>query len=438
MKVLIITKFFTPERSIAAVRWTKIAKYLKKEHGYEIYVLTEKRNFDVEGGLPIKIKKDHLLEKDLKWVGRYMEVPMGAALRILFWTRNRMQKNVGYKESLVYLQEKHNGLEAGLKKSFVVLVQDLIDYLWSRQAIRKLNRIKKMHWDVVISSCGPFWVHRAAEFLKKRNKNIKWIADFRDDYPTTLNTKLFFEIEKRQAEKHCKLADYVFRVNDTMYTNTPENIPKVTITNGFDIEEKQSPLRPKKFNIVYTGSMYHDTFVEPLFRAVDELIKEEAIRDNEICIDFYGGRGNLIRDQVKKFEANRFYTHHGLVDRDTVIKYQQTAAILVQMGRNDEETKAAWSGKMYEYMMSKKPIIFLVSGDIPYSIPSKYMNTLGGYCYEQCRDDETFSGLKKYILDKYHEWKTTGNVSIYRDEKFVNQFSYSCIASKVAEIIEEG
>lgn len=42
-KVLIICNYFAPDHTIAAVRTTKIAKYLRQS-GYEVEVLTERKN----------------------------------------------------------------------------------------------------------------------------------------------------------------------------------------------------------------------------------------------------------------------------------------------------------------------------------------------------------------------------------------------------------
>ena len=43
--------------------------------------------------------------------------------------------------------------------------------------------------------------------------------------------------------------------------------------------------------------------------------------------------------------------------------------------------------------------------------------------------------MKQYILDKYEEWKRTGNVSVQRDEEYVQQYSYANIAESVWKLI---
>lgn len=438
MKILIISKFFSPERSIAAVRWTKIAKYLKINHKYEIDVLTETRNFDIDGGLPIKIPKDVLLEKDLKWIDRNLEVPMGKFLFLLFSLRNRVQKKGEYTESLVILQNKNEGFTGKVKKCFINFIQYCIDYLWGRQAVKYLKKQDIADsWDVVISSCGPFWVHRAAHYIKRIKKDVLWIADFRDPFPSGLNNKLFFSLEEKDLNRYCSQADIILRINDTMRLNINTPTPLVSISNGYDPDERKEPKKPSVFSIIYTGSLYYYSLVSPLFKAINELIESGEVDEKDICVDFYGGRAKFIEDQVKAYCANRYYTHHGVVARDEIIAHQQKAAILLQMERNDDDFKAGWSGKMFEYMMSSKPIIYIVSGNASNSMPAQNMKKLGGYCYEQCRDDETYHGLKKYIKDKYNEWKHTGDVFIKQEKDFVESYSYSSIADSVSRIIDE-
>lgn len=100
-----------------------------------------------------------------------------------------------------------------------------------------------------------------------------------------------------------------------------------------------------------------------------------------------------------------------------------------------EGDHCAWTGKMYEYMMSQKPIVYVVNGNIPHSFPSKYMERLGGVCYEASRHEETYPDLKAYILSKYREWEETGNVTVVQDREYIEKYSYKVIAEQVWEIL---
>lgn len=89
----------------------------------------------------------------------------------------------------------------------------------------------------------------------------------------------------------------------------------------------------------------------------------------------------------------------------------------------------------HEYMMSQKPIVYVVNGNIPHSFPSKYMERLGGVCYEASRHEETYPDLKAYILSKYREWEETGNVTVVQDREYIEKYSYKVIAEQVWEIL---
>ena len=44
--------------------------------------------------------------------------------------------------------------------------------------------------------------------------------------------------------------------------------------------------------------------------------------------------------------------------------------------------------------------------------------------------------MKTYILEKYQEWKATGNVSVQQDKEYIEQYSYPHIAEQVWQLIQ--
>lgn len=438
MKVLILSKFFAPEQGVAAVRWTKISKYLSKDRNVEISVITEKRNFDKENDLILKSLKDDLLEKDMVYIDQCYEVPLNLGLRIYHYFRNKYQKSKVYdKTSDEVLYDKPGNAVGRVRKSLYLWIFDFNNMLWCNAVKKFVKKIDLSDYDAVISSCGPFWTHRAASFIKKEKHEIIWIADFRDSYASDLvDTRYFYRRHIRQIKRYCANADMVLRVNDTMRTDTPVNIPVETVTNGFDPEEKVIPQKPEKFNIIYTGTMYHFDNIGIVCRAVKELVQEEKIEDS-VQVEFYGSGGEYAQKQANKENASKYFVNHGMVPRHEVIRERQNAAVLLQMSHNTKLFRCEWTGKMYEYMMSEKPIIYTVSGNIPNSMPSKYMKLLGGCCYETCRHKETYPILKQFIYEKYREWKESGEISLKRDDEYVAQFAYPQIAEKVYQLIEK-
>lgn len=97
MKILLVRGAIAPMQSIAAIRWTKIAKYLKKCHGEEISidVLTNEKNYDDPDGLTF-CTKDTLLEKEMRYFDHYFAVPVDDGVISLM---NRCKKGFARKDS---------------------------------------------------------------------------------------------------------------------------------------------------------------------------------------------------------------------------------------------------------------------------------------------------------------------------------------------------
>ncbi len=439
MKILILSKYFAPEQIIAAVRWTKISKYLSKNPDVKISVVTEKRNFDKDNDLILKSLRDDLLEKDMVYIDHYYEVPLNFGLKVYHYFRNKYQSSKIYdKPSNKVLYNKSGNIRENIRKTIYLWIFDFYNVLWCNAVKGYIRKMRLSEYDVVISTYDPFWTHMVAHFIKKSNNEILWLADFRDSYASDfIDTRFFYQRHIRQIKKYCANADVVLRVNDTMPTDTPAHIPIETITNGFDPEEKVAPQKPEKFNILYTGTMYHFNNIDVVCRAIKELVLEEKMIKDDVQIEFCGNGGEYAQRQADKENALEYFINYGMVTRCEAMKKRQNAAILLQMSCNTKRFRCEWTGKMYEYMMSEKPIIYTVSGNIPNSMPSRNMKLLGGCCYETCRHKETYPILKQFIYEKYREWKESGQISITRDEEYIAQFAYPQIADKVYRLIEK-
>ena len=63
--LLIISEYIAPVQAIASIRWTKIAKYLKRDNEeISITVLSNEKNYDNPENLLPLCRKDSLLEQD--------------------------------------------------------------------------------------------------------------------------------------------------------------------------------------------------------------------------------------------------------------------------------------------------------------------------------------------------------------------------------------
>ena len=90
MKILIVSEYIAPLQAIASVRWTKIAKYIKKAHPEaKITVLTNQMDFSEDAGQ----KRDELLAEDMWAFDEYWQVPKSSQIYFLLgelWKTSRI------------------------------------------------------------------------------------------------------------------------------------------------------------------------------------------------------------------------------------------------------------------------------------------------------------------------------------------------------------
>ncbi len=444
-KILIISEYIAPFQAIASIRWTKISKYLKKDHDADISVLTiNKRYKGIDPDLT-STRIDALLKKDLMYFHDHQMVPSGRQVGTYYKIRNfiRMKKKR-------VLQSDHDGgvnvsvshktmckekIRKGMIKADVAL-NKWLQYSITSQILKYAKNMGLERYDVVISSYGPIWTHLVAEQIKKMYPEICWIADFRDQYATDQDSKIEFKRHKQFTKKHCMQADYLLRVNDRLNLYGAKTQKVITINNGYDPDEAVEPLPPSKFNVVYTGSIYEMDDISEMFHAFRESIDSGMIDEGDIVFQYAGSMGDLYSRFVDKWDLGHLFDDLGVVERKKALSLQQKAAILVMAGWNTKVTHCEWTGKMYEYMMAQKPIIYMMAGDQPDSLPSRDMEKLGGICYEKCRHEETYIPLKDYIIQKYSEWKDTGNVTIEGDIEYKDKYAYPMIAEQVWALVQ--
>ena len=437
-KILIVSQYIAPVRAIGSVRWTKIAKYIKYKHDVEISVLTNEKDYSKNGLFHYEI--DNLLKDEMVLFDDYHTFSTGSKQETLIRIKNRIKRE--QRESVqpivnVGASGSKRFAEPTMRHSINSLIQDI----GTKEIVKDgYNYFKKKNkeYDVIISSYGPIWPHLLAEKIKNHYPNTLWVADFRDIYAgNPYETEKEFKRHRSFVGKHLRNANIITKVVEglELFEKPEQNV--VTLSNGFDWAERIIPAPPTKFSFVYTGSFYpKETNLLLIFQAIKELIEEKKILHEDIEITYAGRNGNEFADQADEMGLKQYVIDYGSVSREVAINLQKSAAVLLQSYTYSASFKSLWSGKMFEYMMAEKPIVFSVICDTS-SEQYKLMPKLGGIAVESCNTKETFEPMKRYILEKYQEWKHTGNVSISRDDEYVKSFSYENIADEFWNLISE-
>lgn len=446
MNILVISEEVSPVNSVAAIRWTKISKYLSINWNYSIDILTTKKHYRNKSGATFR-KYDSTLANDLVYISNYIEIKESARTRmfdlsfrladiaikgfrlIRGFANNKTsstKSKIGCNESPMYLRIYGKCLE---KKGDCYL----------RSAMS--GSINWQKYDVIISSFGPSWVHKLANQIKTEYPNILWIADFRD--PTAGIPDVPRSLKDKYVSFVCKNADAVTATSDGTLRalNVPNNIKSQVITNGFEPQEMDSRLRRRndKFIISYTGTMYKEgdrkSDLTPLFDALTELVLDKDIDKNDILIIYIGRSSDLFQKQICKYsELN--WENRGWVSREESMDLQDSSSLLVISVWNTKSSNGVIAAKLFEYFCSDVPLLGLCSGDLSNSTTKRIIScSKMGYCYEEASKEKDYTELKEYVKNKYLEWKAFGFSKSEANREFIDSFSYEQIANKYNELI---
>ncbi|KGD63481.1 hypothetical protein Y5S_03290 [Alcanivorax nanhaiticus] len=222
--------------------------------------------------------------------------------------------------------------------------------------------------DIVVSTFGPSSSHLIANDIKKQNKKVFWVADYRDLWTSShLSAEGSSDeiVEKETVGRH---ADMITAVSQDMVNtlSTRLNVKTFCFPNGFDIDEGEVDLLISKdkskpscpFRIVHTGMLYegHRDPV-PLLNALVNLESQNLIRRGDITVDFYGSRVDLARRLIKQEKYAPYIRVMGHVSREESVFAQRQADLLLLLESSKEEARGVLTGKVFEYMVAGKPII---------------------------------------------------------------------------------
>lgn len=419
MKALIITYYWVPAGGSGVQRWLKFVKYLR-DFGIEPIVYTvDSPNYPIV---------DDSLEKD---------IPEGIeVLRNGIWEPNTVLSNFSKKKT-----------SAGFLNSKPSFFGKIVQYIranyfipdarkfWIQPSVNYLkNYLSKNKIDVIITTGPPHSLHLIGLQLKKE-LGIKWIADFRDpwtdiDYfhqlPLTKKSKLKHERLERQVLQH---ADTVLVIGKTMQENFKRfSNPVHVLTNGFDtdiISESIPPL-DETFSITHIGMMNADRNPKSLWKVLAEISKENDNFSKDLEVKLIGKIADEVTEGLEKYSLKNV-TKIDYVPHKEVQQYQRKSQILLLAVNKVPSAKGIITGKIFEYLQAKRPILAIgpEAGDLAEILKQ----TNAGFIVDF--DDEI--KLKDTILKLYDSFKK--NI-LYVNSTNIEQYQRKEITEKLAKIIQ--
>ena len=155
-----------------------------------------------------------------------------------------------------------------------------------------------------------------------------------------------------------------------------------------------------------------------------------------IIIDYAGHDGNILVEQAKKFGLEKIIVDHGYLSRTEVEEVQRQSDIFLVLSWNTKHDQGILTGKFYEALQHRKPIVALVGGDLPNSeLKSLIDHYHLGVCYESSTKNHSDKVLSDYIEQQVNRKKHGEPIAYTPDELVFDKFEYSKIAKQLECIL---
>ncbi|EKT4518921.1 glycosyltransferase family 4 protein [Flavobacterium psychrophilum] len=422
-KVLIITYYWPPAGGPGVQRWLKFVKYLPDYNIQPIVYIPENPTYPIiDEGLISEVSEQAIILKN-----KIIEP---------------------YQLASVFSKKSTKGISSGIipnqkKQSFIQKILLLVRgnlfipdarILWVKPSVKYLEKyISENNIDTIITSGPPHSLHLIGLKLKQ-NLNVKWFADFRDPW-TTIGYHSALKLSSYAEKKHKNLERKVLNTADTIIVTsktTKTEFQAITtkpievITNGYDVENISKQTLDEKFTLAHIGSFLSDRNPIILWESLSELVAENEKFATLFQLKLIGKVSQEILDTIDGFNLNSYVNNLGYVSHKEAIEHQKKSQVLLLIEIDSEDTKSIIPGKLFEYMVSERPIIAIGPKGSDFAEIIKNTNTGTFFTYDKKEE------LKNLILS-YFELYLTQKLTV--SAVGLQQYSRKKLTEKLANII---
>ncbi len=396
-KVLIVAYQFPPMGGSGVQRSTKFAKYLT-QLGYEVTVFT----IDFSSGV--------------------MDASLNEELDGVKVVRTKPYDFSNWKGPFKLLGKV-------LKRK--VLIPDGEYYWYMKVRKQALSLVDEIKPDILYTTSYPYSDHLIGRYIKMNRPTLKWVVDFRDEW--TKNPYIIdMNYSKLRKRIEQKMEKSVIENCDHLITNSPQMLEgfltdygirqkSSVIPNGYDpydFEGIQAQRESNdKFVITYTGSMYGRRKPEFFLRGLRVLIDDGLIDVGSVEVKLVGhfneASKKLAYDLIGYRSILSFYDY---APHKESIQFLMASDLLLLIVGPGIGSKNFYTGKIFEYLYTGKPIFAMVPKDG--AAASVVIETKTGFV----ADSDDFDEIKNTLLTIYTKW-SKGNLELEPNHDKIAQYN---------------
>lgn len=378
-KILIISYYWPPAGGPGVQRWLKFVKYLP-DFGIEPHVYVPKN--------PTYPLLDEKLVADISDKAIIIKKPIFEPYGLAGIFSKKKTKKIS--SGIIPNKKKQSWVEKMLIWVRGNLFIPDARLFWIRPSVQFLSKYIQEHQiETVITTGPPHSLHLIGMELKNRHK-INWITDFRDPW-TTIGYHDKLQLSDWATKKHKQLEKQVLNSCDQIIVTSPTtktefealtSKPISVITNGYDVEQITKKPMDEKFTLAHIGSFLSERNPRILWKALEELVKENKAFSEKLELKLIGAVSDSILESIKEFRLDGFVNHLGYVSHEVALQEQRCSQVLLLIEIDSEQTNCIIPGKLFEYLVSERPILAIGPEKADFASIIKETNTGTFFTYE--------------------------------------------------------
>jgi len=425
LKLLIITYYWPPAGGPGVQRWLKFVKYLPDFGVQPIVYVPENPTYPiVDEGLLKEVSDEAVILKN-----KIFEPYQLAGI----FSKKQTQK---ISSGIIPAAKKQSFLEKILLwVRGNLFIPDARKY-WVNPSVTYLKKyIQENNIETIVTSGPPHSLHLIGLKLKEE-LGVKWFADFRDPW-TTIGYHKALKLSSYADKKHKYLESKVLNTADTIIVTSKTTKtefqaltkkPIEVITNGYDVENIPRQTLDEKFTMAHIGSFLSDRNPKILWEVLLELVSENEAFAAQFQLKLIGKISQEILESISQYQLDAYCNNLGYVSHSDAIIHQKKSQVLLLIEIDSEDTKSIIPGKLFEYMVSERPIIAIGPKDSDFAEIITTTNT--GVFFTYSEKDR----LKKTILS-YFELFLENKLQVY--PVGLQQYSRKSLTEKLVGIISK-
>jgi len=442
-RILMAAYFFPPLSGSGVFRSIKFAKYLP-QFGWQPTVISTDRPPDVWNFA------DESMVAEIPKEMEVIRIPDGISTgRETTLDGNRVQAILNFLRDVLRYSPEADRIFSQMSLSREGILE-LITFpcaalSWAYDVVQHIEKNMDLEqFDVIYTTSGPSSAHLIGFYFKQKY-NITWIADYRDPWtfnpygtpydPANPVQKLLFELESvllHQADCNLTIEESAIQTYIKEFLLPKDKM--VSITNGYDesdfVDLKVPTQKTQKFTINYSGLLYKkQRNITPVLQAIQQLRDEKKIDLSKFQFRIVGTSEPSNIEAVNRFGLGQIICHTGYLSHKDALQANLDSDLLLLLVGDEPRFKPVYTGKIFEYLRSGRPILALAPKD---GVVDQVLRESGhGKAFQSTQIPK----IKKMILREYQRWERGEGIELLHSP-VIEKFERKVLTGQLAQVLE--